>query len=136
MSETRTAPSAYHAITTVFCVKGADEFITFCKDVLGAEERLRRTGPNGVVIHADLQVGDTIFWVTESIKDPPTSAGTAFFTNECDAVFEKALRKGATTVFPPTTPSWGGRWARVADKWGNSWTFSAPIAPRPPAAPG
>jgi uncharacterized glyoxalase superfamily protein PhnB len=118
--------AAYHTITTVFCVKGADEFITFCKDVLGAEERQRRSGPNNSVIHADLQAGDTIFWVTDSVKDPPTIAATVFFTTECEAVFEKAIARGAKVVFAPNTPPWGGRWARVEDKWGNGWTFTTP----------
>jgi PhnB protein len=130
MSDT---PSAYQTITTVFCVKGADEFITFCKDVLGAEERQRRMLPNGAVMHVDLQVGDTIFWVTDSIKDAPTSSGTVFFTSECDAVYEKAIRHGAKSVFAPATPPWGGRWARVEDRWGNGWTFTTP---RPAPAAG
>jgi uncharacterized glyoxalase superfamily protein PhnB len=124
MSETPAAQGPYHTITTVFCVKGADEFITFCKEVFGAEERVRRSGPNNAVIHADLQVGDTIFWVTDSIRDAPTTSATVFFTSDCDAVFEKAMRHGATTVFAPTMPPWGGRWARVQDRWGNTWTFT------------
>ena len=118
---------AYQQVTAVFCVKGASEFIEFCKAVLGAHERMRRSGPNESVVHADLEVGDTVFWVTDSIKDPPTTSGSVFFTSDCDAAFAKALELGATEVFAPTPPPWGGRWARVQDKWGNVWTFSTPI---------
>jgi uncharacterized glyoxalase superfamily protein PhnB len=90
--------------------------------------------PRSGYAHADLQVGDTIFWVTDSIKEPPTSSGTTVFTTECAAAFERAISKGATTVFPPKTPPWGGQWARVEDKWGNSWTFMTPMALVPAAA--
>jgi uncharacterized glyoxalase superfamily protein PhnB len=126
---------AYHTLTTVFCVKGADEFIGFCKEALGAEVRRRMPAPDGSVMHADLQIGDTIFWVTDSIKEPPTVSGTTYFVEDCDAVFERAVRMGATSVFPPTAPPWGGRWARVVDKWGNAWTFSTPIPQAPAGQP-
>jgi uncharacterized glyoxalase superfamily protein PhnB len=127
-------PNDYHTITTVFCVQGADKFIAFCKQALGAEERMRRPGPNNSVMHADLKLGDTIFWVTDSINDPPTQAATVFFVNDCDTVFAKAISLGARAVFQPTDTAWGRRWARIEDRWGNFWTFTTPIGgePRPP----
>jgi PhnB protein len=114
------------ALVPVYVVKGADEFIAFCKEALGAEEILRMPGPGGSVMHGELKVEETIVWVTDSIKEPPTSAAAAVKVSNCDAVFDKALSLGATIVFPPSTPSWGGRWARVVDKWGNGWTFMTP----------
>jgi PhnB protein len=120
-----TTPSdEYHTLTAVFCVKGADAFIAFCKEALGAHERMRRPAPDGSVMHADLAIGDTIFWVTDAIKDPPTSSASACFVNDCDAVFEKAVRMGAKPVFPPMDTAWGTRWARIVDPWGNQWTFT------------
>jgi uncharacterized glyoxalase superfamily protein PhnB len=124
MSQAKTAPSDYHAVTLVFNVKGADEFIMFCTEALGAEERMRRPGPNNSVMHADVKLGDTIVWVSDAIKDPPTSAAIVYSVPDCDATFERAVRLGANPVFPPSNPPWGGRWARVEDRWGNSWTFT------------
>jgi uncharacterized glyoxalase superfamily protein PhnB len=43
-----------------------------------------------------------------------------------DRVFQNAVKAGATVVFPPADTPWGGRWARVQDKWRNSWTFTTP----------
>jgi PhnB protein len=114
---------AYHAITVVFNVKGAADFIAFCVGALGAEEIMRRSRPDDTVIHADLKLGDTIFWVSDAIKDPPTSIAIAHFVSNCDATFHEAVQLGAKAVFPPAQPPWGGRWARVEDAWGNQWTF-------------
>jgi PhnB protein len=113
----------YHSLTPVFNVKGADEFIAFCKAALGAEELTRRPAPNGAVIHVDLRIGDTVVMVSDAIKEAPTSSAMAYWVSDCDKTFEAALCAGAAAVFSPTDMPWG-RWARVTDKWGNSWTFN------------
>jgi uncharacterized glyoxalase superfamily protein PhnB len=123
-----TGSSDYATLTTVFCVKGADEFMVFCKRAFGAEERMCRRFPNNAVMHADLTLGNTIFWVTESIKDSPTSAAVTYFVTDCDAAYERAIGSGAESVFPPSDTPWGGRWARVADAWDNRWTLATPIS--------
>jgi PhnB protein len=122
MNHADVAP-AYHSVTLVFNLKGAEAFIDFCKGALGAVERLRRAQPDGTIVHADLQLGDTVFWVSEAVNDAPTVVAVAHFVDACDGVFERATRLGARAVFPPSSPPWGGRWARVVDEWGNQWTF-------------
>ena len=51
-----TIPDDYPTLTTVFCVERAHELIDFCTQILGAQERMRRVGPNGLVMHADLKL--------------------------------------------------------------------------------
>lgn len=118
---------AYATITTVFIVKGADEFITFCTEGLGAEVLRKVPGPDNSVMHADLRFGDSTVMVTDSIKDAPTTTAISLRTPDCDALFRRAIAAGATEVFPPKDTTFGIRWARVVDRWRNGWTFATPL---------
>ena len=69
--------------------------------------------------------------MTEAIKDPRTSNAIAYFVDECDVMFEKAVAFGAKPITPPADTPWGARWARVEDGWGNRWTFTTRPARRP-----
>ncbi len=42
---------------------------------------------------------------------------------EVDAVHERTLAHGGTSVRPPNTPDYGGRECSVADPEGNRWSF-------------
>jgi len=116
-------PPKYATVTSVFNVKGADAFITFCQGALGAEFISRRPTPDGAVMHADLRFGDFIVMVSDAIRDAPATCLTALFS-DADAVFNAAVRAGATATMAPTDTPWGQRWARVVDAWGNRRTFT------------
>jgi PhnB protein len=112
------------AITPVYLVKGAEEFLSFCTQVLGAQESSRVTGPDSAVMRAELRFAGSAVIVTESIKDPPTAAAALFDVQDCDAMFERAVRAGAKPLLEPRDMPWGHRWARIEDRWGNRWTFA------------
>jgi PhnB protein len=43
------------------------------------------------------------------------------YVEDCDAIYQQALKAGATSVTKPTDMSWGDRVGRVRDPTGNIW---------------
>lgn len=112
----------YATLTPVYNVKGAAKFIAYCVEALGAEVLSQHPTPDGLVMHADLKFGDCIVMVSDAVKEPPSTSLTSLIGADVDAVYERALRAGATSVFAAMPTPWGKRWARVVDAWGNGWT--------------
>ena len=57
----------------------------------------------------------------------PTKGGFHLFVEDCDAVYEQALRAGATSITPPENKPYGERGAAVADPAGNQWFIATPL---------
>jgi PhnB protein len=136
---TRTAPShaetAPHylrpgvtSITPYIIIERAPEFIDFLKAAFGAQERIRVPRPDGTIMHAELGLGNAAVEVADA-NDKYTSSPTDIhlYFDDCDAVFQRALAAGATSIFAPTDdhPS-GDRWGAVRDPFGNVWDIATP----------
>jgi PhnB protein len=48
------------------------------------------------------------------------------YVDDCDAVYERAVRAGAQTVEPPADKPYGERNAWVSDPFGNQWFIATP----------
>lgn len=114
----------YATLTAVYNVKDAAAFIAFCVDALDAEVLSRRLTPDGLVMHADLKFGESIVMVSDAVRESRSISLTSLIVADVDAVHDRAVRAGATSVFNPKPTPWGKRWARVVDGWGNGWTFT------------
>jgi PhnB protein len=115
------APEGYHSITPYLQVKGAQRFIEFLKDAFGAEEVFRV--PRGdEIAHAQLKMEDSMLEVADAIdKYQPNPTAIWLFVADSDAVYERALRAGATSLREPTDQDYGDREAGVKDPFGNHW---------------
>jgi len=51
-------PDGFHSVTPFLNVKGATELIKFLEDAFGAEEVMRMPGPGGMVVHAEVNIGN------------------------------------------------------------------------------
>lgn len=84
-----------------------------------------------VVHHAELlwPPGGGLMLGTARDGSPVTSPGRSsaycvlLADEEVDALHERAVRLGATSVRPPNSPEYGGRECSVADPEGNQWSF-------------
>ena len=62
-------PEGYHTLTPSLTVKDGAKAIDFYKRAFGAQERLRIPGPDGRLMHAELQLGDSIVMLGEEMPD-------------------------------------------------------------------
>jgi PhnB protein len=125
-------PEGYHAVTPTLNVKGAAKLIDFLKSVFGAQERMRMPGPGGAIMHAEVQIGDSVVMLSDAIQQPPISSSLFVYVTDADATYQRALKAGAKSVMEPADMFWGDRFSSVEDAFGNSWGIATHKEDVPP----
>lgn len=115
-------PQGFHSITPYFTVENAAAFSAFLTQAFDAKEHHVSIDPNGRVAHAQVQLYDSMLEYSEARAGfPPTKMALHLYVEDVDAVYEKAIAAGATSVMPPTNQFYGDRDAFVQDAFGNNW---------------
>jgi PhnB protein len=129
-SHAKTIPDGYGSVTPSLVVRDARKAIEFYKKAFGAKERMRIPGPDGNLMHAELQVGDSIVMLADEMPDvgckAPASVGATssslyVYVPDVDAAFERAVEAGAKALMPPSDMFWGDRFGTVEDPSGHRW---------------
>jgi len=119
-------------------LRDATGFIDFITAVLGAHEvpEARTATPDGLLIHAELQLGDSLLLLSDPQKGWTPQPGLfQVWVSDVDAVIEGAVDRGATLVTPPT-PFYGSlTLARIEDPWSNLWWIYQPAPGQPDPKP-
>jgi PhnB protein len=120
-------------IPMLICVDAASE-IEFCRRAFNAHELSRRSGQDGSVVHATLQVGNTMFMVhgeylhLESRAPKPDGSSSVvlyIYVENVDAVIARAVEAGGAILLPATDQAWGDRVGRIMDTAGHVWNVAA-----------
>jgi PhnB protein len=102
--------------------QGAADFIDFMKSVFGANEKERMTTPDGVIRHAEIDINGSKIMLGEPRPGAPTFPGLLYvYVPDCDAVYRRAIERGAKSIMEPADQFYGDRNAGVQDAWGNQW---------------
>lgn len=134
-SKVRPIPENYHSITPSLVCRDAARAIEFYKEAFGAKEIMRMNGPGGRIMHAEMQIGDSRFMLGEEwpgmsvAPDPskPQSFQLFVYTENADALFNRAVKAGAKGEMPPQDMFWGDRYGKVQDPFGHQWTLGTHI---------
>jgi PhnB protein len=134
-------PDGFHAVTPYLTVNDAGRSIEFYKRAFGARERVRMPMPDGKVAHAELQIGDSIIMLGEECPEhgavsPQTLEGSpvglAFYVEDVDKTFDRAVDAGATAKEAPEDKFWGDRAASITDPFGHKWMLLTHLEDVPP----
>jgi PhnB protein len=125
MAKVNAVPAGFHTVTPFLNVKGAAEAIAFYKKAFGAEERSRMPGPNNMIMHAEIKIGDSIVMISDAMQMPPTQSSLHLYVDDCDAVWQRATAAGCKVEMPLDNMFWGDRYGVVTDGWGNRWAISS-----------
>jgi len=118
-------PDGYHTVTPFINVKGVAKLIDFLKAAFGAEEVMRMPGPNGVVMHAEVSIGNSRLMLGEPMQtNAPSSSYFYLYVNDADSMYKRAVKAGATSQTPPADQFWGDRMGTVTDPFGNTWSLA------------
>jgi len=129
-------PKGYRTVTPYLVVKGAAEAIAFYVEAFGAKEKVRMAMPDGSVMHAEIQVGDSMVMLSEEnpgwgTKSPQTLGGNAthvmLYVKDADAFVARAVGAGATVAQPLENQFWGDRYGKIADPFGHVWSIATHI---------
>jgi len=136
-------PDSYRRVTPCLTVQGAAKALEFYAAVFGATERMRIPGPGGTIVHAEIEIGDSVVIVAD--EDPPhgTSApppgglagSPAFlfiYVADVDAVIARAAELGATVQRPAQDQFYGDRDGYLIDPFGHGWTVASHVEDVPP----
>jgi uncharacterized glyoxalase superfamily protein PhnB len=118
----KAVPDGYHTITPYLMVQEAAQLIDFVKQAFAATETFRTTGSAGG-IHAEVRIGDSMVMIGGggAWKGEPMPAAIYLYIDNVDAVYQRTLQAGATSLTEPADQSYGDRVAGVKDPFGNVW---------------
>jgi PhnB protein len=134
-------PEGYNTLSTYLAVDDAARAIEFYTQAFGAQERGRMPGPDGMIAHAELQIGDSVVMLSDpfpqsSCKPPKelggTSVGLFLYVEDVDALVHQATEAGATVTMPVEDMFWGDRYGKLADPFGHEWQIATHIEDVPP----
>lgn len=128
-------PDGLHSVTPQLVVDDAAAAIDWYKKAIGAEEKMRALAPNGQVMHAELQIGNSRLMVNDPIgggRSPKALGGTPvgfwIYVDDCDALFNQAVANGAEAATGPmgrmADQFWGDRTGTFTDPFGYQWTVA------------
>jgi uncharacterized glyoxalase superfamily protein PhnB len=126
-------PAGFHAVTPYLVCRNAAGAIAFYQRAFGAKEKFRMAGPDGRVMHAEIQVGDSRIMLTDEMpeqgaKSPAALGGSPasifLYVRNVDAAFAKAKAAGATVASPVQDMFWGDRYGRLRDPFGYEWQIA------------
>jgi PhnB protein len=115
-------------------VKESAKAVEFYKSAFGAVEVYRLDGPENSVV-ARLSANGAEFWVGDESPEhqnfsPQSLGGSSvrmiFTVADPDAMFERAIKAGASQVWP-VVEDYGWRVGRVADPYGHHWEIGRPL---------
>jgi PhnB protein len=121
-------PEGYHSVTPWIIARDSARLIEFLNAAFGAEEIGRVVGEDGSIGHAEVRIGDSMVMMFDAKPhSPDTPEFLRLYVADGDAVFQQALRAGATAVTEMTHLFWGDLVGRVRDPFGNLWWIQTRI---------
>jgi uncharacterized glyoxalase superfamily protein PhnB len=117
----RPIPKGYHTVTPSLTQTSAAQTIEFCRKAFGAKVRTKLEGPDRAIMHAELQIGDSVVMLSDAIREPAQAASLFLYVPDVDKTFARAVKAGATPEMAPQDMFWGDRFGRLRDPQGNSW---------------
>ena len=147
MITNRSAPGA--AVVPILIYEDVAAAVDWLCGAFGFVERLRASGPDGRVSHAQVTIGGGAIMLGRQggpFKVPRPGEINQYVTIHVDDVdqhFERAKQFGAQILSRPVTMPFGERQYTAQDQAGHRWTFSQSVADAPfeawgavPAEPG
>ena len=117
------APEGFATVNPFIITGGAEGLIAFLTEVFDGTEHpdARTVDDDGLLLHAELSIGDTTVMFAERKADWPYMPSLLqVYVDDVEATLATAERLGATIITQPT-PFFGDVFSRFLDPWKNLW---------------
>ena len=130
-------PPGFRSVTPYLTVNGASEAIDWYKKALGAKELRRDEAPGGMIMNAQIRIGDSIIMLSDNFPRPgasePALSGNSpvtihLYSNNVDKLWQQAVDAGAKVSMPIDNMFWGERYGQFSDPYGHKWSISMQIS--------
>jgi PhnB protein len=120
----------YRTVTPYLVVPDADALLTFVNKAFGATEQNCQRNADGTVMHAEVQVGDSLVMLGQAGNQwKARNASLYLWVDDVDATYKRAMDAGATSESAPEDKPYGHRNAGV-EMCGIAWWIGAPVKTR------
>jgi PhnB protein len=121
-------PAGYRSLAPSLSLNDAGRLIEFCKEAFGGKVRGGvMTGPDGKILHAEIQLGDSILMLSDAIREPERPSNLFLYVPNVDKTIANAIKAGAKELDPIQNMFWGDRFGRIEDPLGNRWSIATHI---------
>ncbi len=136
MANVKPIPDGYRSVTPYLVIRGAEQAMEFYSKAFGAKEQFKMPGPDGKIGHAEMRIGDSVIMLADENpnmghKSPATLGGSPIsillYVEDCDAVFNQAVKAGAEVERPLANQFYGDRTGGVKDPFGFSWYIATHV---------
>jgi len=128
-------PQGLHSVTPHLILDDAAKTLDWYKRAFGAVENGRSVGPDGKIMHAEIKIGNSVFYANDPMgggKGPKALGGSPIglwiYTEDADALYNRAIGAGAQVAPGPMgqlqDQFWGDRCGTVIDPAGYHWTIA------------
>lgn len=121
-------PDGYHTVTPYLVTRNAAKLVDYLIRAFGATVKSQHSTPEGVVMHAEIQIGDSMIMLGEaSEKWTGSTAMLYLYIPDVDSVYNQAIAAGGKSLREPTNEFYGDRGAGIEDEFGNQWWIATHI---------
>lgn len=122
-------PTGFHTLTPYLYIPNAAQAIEFYKKAFDALVHLSTTYPNGAILHAEIQIGESMIMLTEANPHPSNAAPAGqlppfdlfLYVADSQRWIDRAVQTGATLVAPAEMHDEGDLRGGVKDPFGITW---------------
>ena len=134
MANVKAIPEGYTTVTPSITLRDGTKAIEFYKKALGAQERAIARGPDGKIMHAEIQIGNSIVMLNEEVmgsRSAETIGGSPvsfyLYVEDVDSAFQRAIGAGGKSTMPVSDMFWGDRMGNFTDPFGLNWTLATHV---------
>lgn len=121
-------PDGYNTVTPYLLVDDGLGLLEFLERAFGAEVLGRHLDPEGGLMHAEIQIGDSRVMVGGAKPEwPAMPCLIHLYVDDTDAWYRRAVAAGARSLREPEDQFYGDRSAGVLDPAGNQWWISTRV---------
>jgi uncharacterized glyoxalase superfamily protein PhnB len=131
-------PKGLRTATPHLIVSPCKDAIAFYAKAFGARPRSSMDGPAGIVLHAEIEIGDSVVMLSDEnpqsghARRTPrsigaTTGGVMLYVKDVDALHARAVAAGAKSVMPPMDMFWGDRYGQLEDPFGHVWAIATHV---------
>jgi PhnB protein len=126
-------PRGYHTASPYLIVSNAAAALEYYCTVFDAAVKRRLTLPDGKVMHAEINIGDSIVMLADEFPSHEAFAPEHFggspafvvlYLENAGATYARALAAGAVSVRPMVDQPFGERSGTIRDPFGHRWTLT------------
>lgn len=120
MAEVNSFPSGYHSVNPYLVIGNVLEFIGFSQTVFNAVLVKQIKEENGM--YAEVRIGDTCIMMEENHQISLLDSSSLWvYGRDVDAIYDRALKAGCTSLEAPTYKYRVDKVAKVVDPFGIRW---------------